>query len=181
MKINEKEFICHSQQNDSIIYVKSLKSIYNKIDNYDFIENRFIEFRNKLEKGKTYSNGFLQIYLRTHKETEAWNNSKPKREYLETIKDTITKFLDIKVKELLKNTTTVDCGKNYYLLFSEKGKLIDIKTQRKLNKEERKCIKSIKLRLKSLKVDFVDPKYPFERVLNLYMKPSISIYDKTIY
>lgn len=179
-QISEKEFTCPSQQNDSIKYVKSLKEFYNKIDNNDSIKNRFDEFKNRLEKGKTYSNGFVQMYLFTSKESELWNASIPKREYLKSIKDTITNFLDVKVSELLINTDDIDCFEDYHLFYSEKGKLINVKIQGKLDKEERKCIKLIKKRLKSIKIDFVEPKYSFERVLSFYNKKP-SIYDNTIY
>jgi hypothetical protein len=178
--INEKDFSCPSQQNDSIDHVKSLKLIYHKIDNNDSIKNKFDEFKNKLEKGKTYSNGFVQMYLFTNEESENWNKSKPKREYLKSIKDTITNFLDVKVNELIKNTNDLDCFDDYYLVFSEKGKLLDVKIRVKLDKEERKCIKLIKKRLKNIKIDLVNPMYPFERVLSFYKKKP-SIYDNTIY
>ena len=179
-KINEKEFTCPSQQNDSIKYVKSLKELYNKIDNNDSIKYRFDEFKNRLEKGKTYSNGFVQMYLFTSKESEFWNSNKPEREYLKSIKDTITNFLDVKANELFIETNDIDCFEDYHLFYSEKGKLVKVKIQGKLDKEERKCIKLIKKRLKNLKIDFVEPKYSFERVLSFYNK-KVSIYDNTIY
>ena len=179
-KITEKNFSCPWQQNDSINYVKSLKLIYNRIDNNDSIKNKFDEFKNKLEKGKSYSNGFLQMYFFTYKESESWKLNKPKRDYLKTIKDTITNYLDFKVNETITNTNGLDCFEDYHLFFSEKGKLLEIKIQGKLDKEERKCIKIIKNRLKNIKIDFVETKYSFERVLHFYNnKPSV--YDNTIY
>lgn len=179
-KITDKSYSCPWQQNDSIKYVSLLKSLYNSIDNNKGIKNIFEEFKNKLEKGKSYSNGFISMYLFTKEESKIWNVNKYKREYLESIKDTISKFLEIKVNETLKKPNELNCFDDYQLFFSAKGKLINVKIHGKLDKDERKCIRLIKKSFKNIKVNFIDPKYPFKRILSFYNNYK-SIYDDTIY
>ena len=183
--VNSTEYTCPWSQNDSVIYVNEIKITYDSITSILELKNEFSVFKNKLKKGKSYSNGFWIMYVMTNKQSKRWEDSKPQRDYLYSIKDTITNYLKIKLNESIKNPTDLDCFDEYYLTFNKKGKLKKVSvTETDFDRESRmefkKCKKFIKATFKEITIDFVVLKYEFTRKIGIWNN-KVNVSDPTRY
>lgn len=179
------EYTCPWSQNDSVIYVEKVKNSFDSIMAILDLKSKFSDFKNKLEKGKYYSNGFWTMYIMTDKQSKKWEDSKPQRDYLYSIKDTITNFLKIRLNEIIKKPEDLDCFDEYYLNFTKKGELktvsiIETDLGRESKKEFKKCKRIIQAAFEKIKIDFVDPKYEFTRKIEFW-NDKINVYDPTRY
>ena len=182
---NSTEYTCPWNQNDSVIYVKKIKNSYDSIMAILDLKSKFSDFKNKLEKGKYYSNGFWTTYIMTDKQSKRWEDSKPQRDYLYSIKDTITNFLKIRLNEIIKNPEDLDCFDEYYLTFTKKGELKKVSIantdfDRESKIEFKKCKHFIQTAFEEIEIDFVDPKYEFTRKIG-FLNDKINVYDPTRY
>ncbi len=182
---SQTEYTCPWNQNDSVIYVKDIKNTYDSITTIFDLKSKFSDFKNKLEKGKYYSNGFWTTYIMTDKQSKRWEDNKPQRDYLYSIKDTITNYLNIRLNELIKNTSDLDCFDEYYLIFTKNGELkkvsvADTDFDRESKKEFKKCKRFIQATFEKIKLDFVDPKYEFTRKIGFWNN-KVNVYDPTKY
>jgi len=178
-------YTCPWNQNDSVIYVKSIKITYDSITAILDLKSKFSDFKNKLEKGKYYSNGFWTTYVMSDKQSKRWEDSKPQRDYLNSIKDTITNYLNFRLNELIKNPFDLDCFDEYYLTFSKNGKLkkvsiADTDFDRESKMEFKKCKQFIQSIFRDIAIDFVDPKYEFTRKMGFWNN-RVNVDDPTHY
>ncbi|MEN3322306.1 hypothetical protein VP395_01075 [Mariniflexile soesokkakense] len=184
--ITSKIYTCPWNQNDRINEVQPIKDILHNLNEVFQLKEKYSEFINKLEKGKSYSkDGYMQMYIMTQKESESWRNGKPIRDYKKSIKDTINNYLELKLNELIPNSTELNCYDDYSLTFSKNGKLKRMKVdmgfwERLSDKDYKKCKGILKKVIREIKIDFVDPKYEFSRELSFGQK-GIYIYDRMVY
>ncbi len=179
------EYTCPWNQDDSVIYVKKVKNTYDNITAILDLKSKFSDFKNKLEKGKYYSNGFWTTYVMTDKQSKRWEDNKPQRDYLYSIKDTISNYLNIRLNELIKNPADLDCFDEYYLIFAKNGELkkvsvVETDFDRESKKEFKKCKRFIQTTFEKIKIDFVDPKYEFTRKIGFW-NDKVNVYDPTRY
>ena len=165
--------------------MRKIKNTYDSITAILDLKSLFSDFKNKLEKGKYYSNGFWTAYIMTDKQSKRWEDSKPQRDYLNSIKDTITGYLNFRLNELIENPADIDCFDEYYLLFTKNGELkkvsiIETGLDRESKREYKKCKRIIQTTFKKIKIDFVDPKYEFTRKIG-FRNDKINVYDPTRY
>ena len=182
---NLTKFTCPWSQNDSVLYVKQIKRTYDSIVSILDLKSKYSDFKNKLEKGKYYSNGFWTTYVMTDRQSKRWEDNKPQRGYLFSIKDTITNYLEIKLNLSIKNPTDLDCFDVYYLTFTKHGELkkvsvADTDFDRESRMEFKKCKQLIKATFKDITIDFVDPKYEFTRKIG-FLNNKVKVSDPTRY
>lgn len=190
------EYTCHWHQNDSINYVTSIKTMYDTFGQILDLQKEYSEFESKLEKGKTYSrNGFIMMYIMTEKQSLAFQKSKPQRDYLKSIKDTIDTYLKAEIAKQKIEFNEIDCFENYQLTFNENGKLKDVKVsdydKPKLSdgldfyiedkREIRKCKKRIKQIFKEIDLSSFNLKYKIYRTLSFGLENEAQLGDNTIY
>jgi len=191
------EYTCHWHQNDSINYVTAIKTMYDTIGQILDLQTKYSEFESKLEKGKTYSkNGFVMIYIMSKKQSLAFEKSKPKRDYLKSIKDTIDNYLNFKLDSLETTFDTADFScYSYNLTFGKNGKLKKIWThpidKMKLrdglswyieDKIERgKCKRLVKKIFKKVNLSSFELEYNVYRTFYIDFSNVWRIIDNTIY
>jgi hypothetical protein len=161
-------YSCLLSQEDSLPYVKVLKSLYYQTDSVLGLEKKHNEFIGKLKSGKSYSYGCCEVmYKLTKRESRKWHKAKPQREYLKSISDTLLNYLETELNKLLPNANELDCYNEYHLSFSKKGKFkkmkVDMSFFEKLaDKDYQKCKPVLKKILRKIKIDFIDLKYKFK-------------------
>jgi hypothetical protein len=150
-------YSCLQGQYDTVEYVTNLKTIIDSINSILELEKKYSEFTSKLEGGCSYSaNGYMVMYITTKKESEWLNKDKPRRDYLYSIKDTITNYLEIGLNRLITNTEELDCYDDFYITFSKKGKFKKIRGknisffERISDKDYRKCKRVVKKSLRKM-------------------------------
>ncbi|KXX71149.1 hypothetical protein AVL50_09970 [Flammeovirga sp. SJP92] len=190
------EYTCHRLQNDSINYVTSIKTMYDTIGQILDLQNKYSEFEPKLDKGKTYSkNGFVMMYIMSEKQSLAFQKSKPQREYLKSIKDTVDTYLKAEIVKQKIEFSEIDCIEDYQLTFNKNGKLKDVKVSNydkpKLSdgldfyfeekREIRKCKKLIKQIFKEIDMSSFNMKFKIYRTLSFGLENEAQLSDNMIY
>ena len=190
------EYACHWNQNDTINYVIAVKRMYDNFDQILDLQNKYSDFESKLEKGKIYSkNGFRMMYIMTKKQSLAFQKSKPKREYLTSIKDTIDNYLKSEISKQNIKFNNIDCFEDYHLTFNKNGKLGKVKVsdydEPKLSdgldfyitdrREIRKCKKLIKLIFKEIDLSSFNLTYKVNRTLHFGIDDKVQLRDNTRY
>ncbi|MEM6261509.1 MAG: hypothetical protein AAGI38_03300 [Bacteroidota bacterium] len=129
MKLDDQyqmfEFICPRGQPDSVPYkslVIHMDSLFEQ--KLDFSNRYSREFIQSLPLGKTYSRtGYMHIYRFTEEERKWWEEDRPRREYLEFIKDTVDSYLQTELAKYDVDTNKCDCCYKFGLRYDLNGKL----------------------------------------------------------
>jgi hypothetical protein len=161
---------CPWGQEDTILYVSAIQSNYNYLKKQLSLDSLFGAFENLLPKGKTYSNGSMNIYKMTEKESKAWEAYRPTYEYLMTLNDTLNRFLSDTLNKILIRKGIPSCDDDFILQFSKKGKLKNIYSNDELYWFEDKiayykCKRRIRLAFRKIKIDFIHAEYGFQKEL----------------
>jgi len=164
--------------------------MYDTIGQILDLQNKYSEFESRLEKGKTYSkNGFLMKYIMTEKQSIAFQKNKPRRDYLNSIKDTIDNYLKSEYAKQKIQFNEIDCFEDYRLTFNENGKLKKVKVsdynKPKLSdgldfyfedkREIRKCRKLIKQIFKEIDLSSFNLKYKVYRTLSFGLENEMQL------
>lgn len=182
----QKTYTCARNQKDSLEFVIEIKKLTDSLSQILELKKSYDDFNSRLPKGKYYTiGGWIIMYIMTEKQSEGWRNGKPIRDYKKSIKDTIDNYLELKLNELIPNSTELNCYDDYSLTFSKKGKLKSMKVnmgflERMFDNDYKKCRRILKKAFRKIKIDFIDPKYEFYRNLRFGQK-EIYIYDPTVY
>jgi hypothetical protein len=174
-----KKFTCISGQNTDTPFVNEILTLEKFLADNLAQKESYSLFTEKLPKGFSYFNGYSSIYKLTNEQIIGWNKAKPIRDYQSSIKDTITKFIELKLNEQeLENG--VNCYGDFTVTFTKRGNLKSIHTKKPYDSDDRKCIKYLKRRFRIIKIDFVDPKYEFSRQISNWQN-KFTVYDNSIY
>ena len=185
-KLFTKSYSCPWNQKDSTNYVIELKTLMDTLNEFLNVKNSYSQFKNRLPKGKSYTvNGWINMYVMTDKEHEAWKKSEPIRNFQKSIKDTIDNYLEMELNRLIPNSTELKCYDEYRLTFSKNGRLkkmdVDLGFWEKFtDKDYKACKRILKRAFRKIRIDFIDPKYTFQRDL-VFGQKEIYIADPTIY
>lgn len=197
-KFKTQSYFCPWSQSDTVSY----KSII--VGNYDLIKTTFNldsvykQFENELPKGKSYSrDGYRMMYKLTDKESETWAKAKPRRDYMERIKDSVDNYIDLKLSNQEVKLDEIDCFENYQLVFGKNGKLkkIDVfeydkpKLRNSLGlgdyledkREISKCKKKIKELFSEIDLSFLNLEYRIYRSFSFDHKGKYRLNDDTMY
>ncbi|MUV05420.1 hypothetical protein GN157_17030 [Flavobacterium rakeshii] len=182
-----KKYSCYTQQPSTVKDIANIKSAISQLDStINSQEDFFSNFRNKLEKGKSYYLGFSIMYKMSEKETQQLEENKPQREYLFSMKEQIDNSLKEQLYEIYDGAYFNECYCNYTFSFSKKGKLKSLKANhenfisRLFNKDKRKHYKEAKKLLKKLNLSDLKLRHGFTRSIHFYEK-GYNIHDYTIY
>ncbi|MFL9838111.1 hypothetical protein ABS768_11415 [Flavobacterium sp. ST-75] len=165
----------------------NIKSAVHQLDSLiDSQEDFFNNFKNKLKKGRSYDFGFYSYYIKTEKELKAWNDAKPIRNYLLSMKPQIDNSLKEQLDKLYNEEKFN--GSGYTITFSKKGRLKSLKSNhetfisRLFNKNTRKDYREAKKLLKQVNLGNLELRYGFERIISFYAKgQGYSIFDYNLY
>ena len=170
--------------------------MYDTIGQMLDLQTKYSEFKSKLKKGKTYSkNGFVMMYIKTDRQSLAYQKNKPQREYLKSIKDTIDIYLKSEIAKQKIQLDEIDCFEDYHLVFNKNGKLRKLEVadydKPKLSdglyfyfedkREIRKCKKLIKRIFKEIDLSSFNLKYTICRALSFGLENDVQLRDSTIY
>lgn len=195
-KYFQQIFHCPWWQNDSVEYKSTVLENYLNIKSTFQLDSLYKNFQNKLPNGKTYSrDGYIMMYKMTDKQQKKWNKNKPKRDYMESIKDTVDKYIEVQIKKQEIKSAEIDCFGSYKLIIGKNGKLKKITIQSfdkpKLEdslgeyladkKEIRKCKKKIKQIFTSVDLGFLKLETQIFRTLIFGSNNQVILRDDTAY
>lgn len=194
---NAQRYICPWGQNDTIPYKKIITS------NIDFIyktlrlDTLYDEFKMKLPRGKTYSwNGYTMMYVWTEKQFKYWVKSKPRRDYTNSVKDSVDNYLNKQLALHRQDSLSCDCYSVFWLTFGKNGKLkrYSIKSDERIRffdygfadffaekRTCRKCKAEIRRIFRSTDLGFVNGGYEIYRTIQFRSGDRIEVRDETIY
>lgn len=193
----EQSYYCPWSQAETIELKDIIVSNYNLLEEQFQLKTKYNDFNNLLEKGNTYSkDGYLFQYIMTPAEEEMWERSKPKREYLKSIKDTVNNYLNINLQRLQSSSDSIyiscfTCD----LTFAQNGRLKKIwfnpNDNMKLKEgiawfiEDRvevlRCKRRIRKIFRKINLKDFDLEYPIHRTLYAGFLGKLTIVDNTIY
>lgn len=173
---NMQNYSCPWGQTDTITYIKDILKIYLSIYSVLKLDSLNTLFESKLPKGETYTNdGYRLRYFYSEKEIAYYKRTKPQRDYMLSVKDTIDKYLKAELKKQYLPLDSLDCRTTYYLLFKKNGKFkkVYISKARKLKyrdayglsdfiykrQQMRKCKSKINKVFKKIDISFLDLEY----------------------
>jgi hypothetical protein len=155
---SEQSFLCPWGQPDTTKFAKVIVANHAFVLKELDLERLYDDFKSQLPKGRTYSRDeYIMQYFMTDKQAKAWNEDKPRREYLKSIKDTVDSYLRMRLKEIQATSDSINSPcYSAHLTFGRNGKLKEIKTNRDMKLtdglswyiedliEDRRCKKAIK-------------------------------------
>lgn len=193
-----KSYTCLCEQEDTMTYKNIITKNYHLIQSKLSLDLAYKNFMEKLPKGKTYSNdGYRMRFIMTNKQLEWWNKSKPKREYLSSIKESVDKYLNAELLKQEIELKEVDCFERYILKFGTNGKLkkvlipnydkpkiysfFEIKEYLTEKKEIRKCKGKIKRIFRKINLNSLNLEYEMERIISFDYEGRFQLRDETMY
>lgn len=193
-----QKYFCPWSQNDTVAYKSIIVGNYNLIKTTFNIDSLYKQFENELPKGKSYSrDGYRMMYKMTDKESENWAKSKPRRDYLKSIKDTVDNYIDLRLNNQEIELDNIDCFESYQLVFGTNGKLkkVDVveydkpKLRNSLGlgdfledkREIRKCKKKINEIFSEINLSFLNLEHEIYRTFSFDHNEKFQLRDNTMY
>jgi hypothetical protein len=164
--VSEMKYRCAIMQHDSVAYAKQIKETYDSLVSVLGLISKYSDFKIRQKKGRTYGSGYSTVYFKTNRELKKWESEKPKREYLYSIKDSLSEIVEDRLNKIFKNPKEAESLDFYRLTFSKTGKLKKVvPTFPPKNDEYKKVVKLIKAKVKKINLSPIDPKYEFTRII----------------
>ncbi|HBS87796.1 MAG: hypothetical protein A2W91_11225 [Bacteroidetes bacterium GWF2_38_335] len=165
---------------DSI--VREAKIIQNFVDSlYSCLKlhEKFQSFFSTLKPG-SYTNGSMIITKPSKKQIKRSIKYEPYRAYLETVNDTLNKYLSDTLTTLLQTNKADFFYRTYYLKMSSKNKLKKIKTDEDFNamdskKNYKQNKKNIRKAFRRIKIDFVHSKVSYWKGIE-YFRENVDVF-----
>lgn len=130
-KYTEQIFHCPWEQEDTIKFKKEILDNYQTLKSLFKLDSLYEDFESKLSKGKTYSkDGYEMRFIMTNKQLRNWSKSKPKRDFMKMVKDSVDTYIDKELKKQKIEVKDVNCFQYYRLTFGINGKLKKVTTSR---------------------------------------------------
>ncbi|MFK7907667.1 MAG: hypothetical protein AB8B69_21190 [Chitinophagales bacterium] len=188
----ELSFSCTNNQLDSIRFKSIILSNEELLKNELDLETKYIEFKNLLPKGKTYSkDGYKMLYFIATDGIPEWEKNAPRRAYLKSIKDSLDNYLEKEVSKQGIDLEEMECLEDYYVAFGTDGRLkkvqipkhekLDLRKGRGNKKEVKQCRKKIKSIFRKADLGSFNLKYKVYRVISCDAKGEVKIKDYTLY
>lgn len=197
-KYTKQIFHCPWGQKESVEYKNIVLDNYQTLKSTFQLDSLYDSFESKLPKGKTYSrDGYRMMYKWTDKQSENFAKTKPQRDFMKSVKDTIDIYINSELKKQDIKLNGIDCFEDYRLTFGKNGKLKTIKlshhdkpTLKKSlglgdyltdKKEIRKCKRKIKQIFSSIDLSFLNLETEIYRTFSFDHKNEYQLRDDTIY
>jgi len=193
-----QNYYCPWSQNDTVTGKTTIINNYNLVKKVFNLDSIYNEFENRLPKGKTYSrDGYKMLYKMTNPQFDNWESTKPKRDYMKSVKDTIDSYLNTKLSNYKIELKNISCFEDYHLIIGKKGKLKEIiisendkpkfKTYFGLfdyltdKKDIRKCKSKIREIFREIDLDFLNLQYDIYRTISFNLEKEVILRDDTMY
>lgn len=192
-----QDFICPWGQKDTIPYKKVITS------NIDFIyktlrlDTLYKSFEIKLPPGKIYSsNGYTMMYINTEQQMKYWAESKPRRDYTYSVKDSVDNYLNKQLALYGPDSVSFDCYFAFSITFGKNGKLkrYSIHSDERIRLSDygfadyfdekrtcRKCKAEIRRIFRRTNLGFINGGYEIYRTIQFSYGDRIELIDETIY
>ncbi|MBJ7428608.1 MAG: hypothetical protein JHD28_06600 [Bacteroidia bacterium] len=197
-KYTKQTFHCPWGQKDSVEYKNIVLENYQSLKSTFQLDSLYDSFEDKLPKGKTYSrDGYRMIYKWTDKQSENFAKTKPQRDFMKSVKDTVDNYINSELKKQKIELIGINCFQDYRLTFGKNGKLKLVKlshynkpTLKKSlglsdyladKKEIRKCKRKIKQIFNNIDLSFLNLQTEIYRTLSFGLDNEIQLRDNTIY
>lgn len=197
-KHTKQIFHCPWGQKDSVEYNNIVLDNYQTLKSTFQLDSLYDSFESKLPKGKTYSrDGYRMMYKWTDKQSENFAKTKPQRDFMKSVKDTIDIYINSELKKQDIKLNGIDCFEDYRLTFGKNGKLKTVKlshhdkpTLKKSlglgdyladKKEIRKCKRKIKQIFSRIDLSFLNLETEIYRTFSFDHKNEYQLRDNTIY
>ena len=125
------EYSCVCEQGDTVKYAGIVKANYNMLYKEFNLDTSHIRFQDFLPGGHAYTTGTIWImYKSSDKENRRYNKAAKKHkadwDYLDSIKDSLNKYLSDTLTKLFKTDSNFDSYHSFILQFSKRNRLIRI-------------------------------------------------------
>lgn len=191
-------FHCPWGQKDSVEFKNIVLDNYQSLKSTFQLDSLYDNFEGKLPKGKTYSrDGYRMMYIWTDKQSENFAKTKPQRDFMKSVKDTVDNYINSELKKQDIKLSGIDCFEDYRLTFGKNGKLKTVKlshhdkpTLKKSlgltdylsdKKEIRKCKRKIKQIFNNVDLSFLNLKTEIYRTFSFDYKNEYQLRDDTMY
>lgn len=197
-KYTKQIYHCPWGQKDSVEFKSVILYNYDKLKSTFLLDSLYDSFEGKLPKGKTYSrDGYRMMYKWTDKQSKYFAKTKPQRDFMKSVKDTIDSYINSELKRQDIKLNGIDCFEDYRLTFGKNGKLKTVKlshhdkpTLKKSlglgdflsdKKEIRQCKRIIKQIFSNIDLSFLNLETEIYRTFSFNYKNEYQLRDDTIY
>lgn len=167
-------------QDSSLIEAKMIQKFVIDLDSLLEMHHKYWNFFANLKPGSYYDGGSMVRIKLTPKQIAYYKKTKPFRDYLDSISDTLNHYLSDTLTKIFSTLGQPKCYDQFLLKFSPKNKLLKITTNSKFSDKEDKrafikCKKMIREAFKNIRVDFVHSKVGYWKELSFW-DGKVSIY-----
>jgi hypothetical protein len=179
-------YYCVPGQKDSIEFVPTIKGNLKYLREVLQLDSAKESFSRALPRGRSYStDGYLNFYMLTQRQSDDWDKYAPMRAYYRPIKDTITRLIEQQLNKYSALHAAIDCYGQFRLRFTGEGRLLKVVSCSKAEDKERRkqyavCIKKIEDACSALRIDFVRAHYGFTPEVS-YSECIWTVVDPTMY
>ena len=184
MDYSYKYYWTPSAQDCTLIEAKQIQIFVNKMKSTLNLNNEYEKFFSTLKPGSYWGDGAMIISKpppMTEKQMKQWKKYQPQREYLDSISDSLNKYLSESLTKIFQANKDSLSNFSFYLKFSAKNRLIKVKQLEKFDdfaqkRDFNKNKKKIKKAFKQVRIDFVHSKIHYFKRLS-YWDNQISVYQ----
>ena len=177
-----KTYWTPSVQDFSLAEAKKIKSFVKNLDSLLDLGHKYHQFFATLKPGNYYTGDGTMVAMKlTAEQNEYSKRTKPYRDYLESVRDTLNHYLSDTLTKIFARYGDIKCYDDFVLKFSRGNRLIKITTKEKLTDEEdrrefRACKKKIEAAFEQIKIDFVHSQVTYWKELD-YSEGQVSILE----
>jgi len=160
-------------QDSSLTEAKAIEKFVTETDSVLNLHDKYQKFFATLKPGNYIGDGPGVVMKLTPKQIQYFKETKPYRDYLHSIKDTLTHYLRDTLTKIFSHYGEPKCYDEFFLKFSKDNKLLSITTNSKFSDKEDKrdflnCKEKIMTAFNSIIIDFVHSKvnYQLEMTFN---------------
>ena len=170
-----------SAQDSSLTEVKTMLSFVKDLDSLLRLGNKFNHFFSTLKPGPYSYDGPMVMVKLTKKQNEYYKRTKPFRDYLASVRDTLNHYLSDTLTKILTNYDGLKCYDEFFLKFSRDNRLLKIATNSELTDREDKkeyhdCKRKITSAFNHISINFVHSKVAYWKELR-YSEGKIMVFD----
>ena len=180
---NIRAYWTPTAQDSSLAEAKKIRSFIKDLDSLLGLPRKYNEFFATLKPGP-YTGGSMLITKLTKKQSEYFKRTKPYRDYLESVRDTLNHYLSDTLTKTFAKYGALQCYDEFFLKFSRNNRLLKITTNseftdREDKKQYRDCKKKIAAAFKLIRIDFVHSQVAYWRELTFW-DGKVDVFDNSI-
>jgi hypothetical protein len=159
-----------TSQDSSLAEAKMVQAFVNDLDSLLGLGHKYSAFFATLKPGPYIGDGPMITTKLTAKQAKYSKETKPYRDYLDSVKDTLNHYLRDTLTKIFARYGGLKCYDEFFLKFSKNNRLIKITTNSKFTDREDKkdflsCKKKIAAAFKLINIDFVHSQVAYQKEL----------------